>query len=32
MSTMKHDEFFRKHPVFTAGELAKHLSPGGEVG
>ncbi|NMD36141.1 MAG: transcriptional regulator, partial [Planctomycetes bacterium] len=29
---MKHDEFFRKHPVFTGEELAKHLSSHGEVG
>ncbi|MCX5859550.1 MAG: type IV toxin-antitoxin system AbiEi family antitoxin domain-containing protein [Proteobacteria bacterium] len=29
---MKHDEFFRKHPVFTGEELAKHLSSRGEVG
>jgi len=29
---MKHDEFFRKHPVFTGEELAKHLSTHGEVG
>ena len=29
---MKHDEFFRKHPVFTGGELAEHLSSRGEVG
>ena len=29
---MKHDEFFRKHPVFTGEELAKHLLSHGEVG
>lgn len=29
---MKHEEFFRKHLVFTAGELNKHLSTCGEVG
>lgn len=29
---MKHDEFFRKHPVFTGKELAAHLSSLGEVG
>jgi len=29
---MKHDEFFRKHPVFTGEELAKHLSSHAEVG
>ncbi len=29
---MKHDEFFRKHPVFTGEELAKHLSSHGGVG
>jgi len=29
---MKHDEFFRKHPVFTGEELANHLSSHGEVG
>lgn len=29
---MKHDAFFRKHPVFTGEELAKHLSSHGEVG
>jgi predicted transcriptional regulator of viral defense system len=32
MLAMKHDEFFRKHPVFTGEELAKHLSSHGEVG
>lgn len=29
---MKHDAFFRKHPVFTGEELRKHLSSHGEVG
>ena len=29
---MKHDAFFRKHPVFTGEELAKHLSTHSEVG
>lgn len=29
---MKHDQFFRKHPVFTGEELARHLSSHGEVG
>ena len=29
---MKHDEFFRKHPVFTGKELSGHLSSLGEVG
>lgn len=29
---MKHDNFFRKHPVFTGGELSKHLLSLGEVG
>jgi len=29
---VKHDEFFRKHPVFTGEELARHLSSHGEVG
>ena len=28
---MKHDEFFRKHPVFTGKELAGHLLSLGEV-
>jgi predicted transcriptional regulator of viral defense system len=32
MPKMKHDEFFRKHPVFTGDDLAKHLSSRGEVG
>ena len=29
---MKHDEFFRKNPVFTGDDLAKHLFSHGEVG
>jgi predicted transcriptional regulator of viral defense system len=29
---MKHGEFFRKHPVFTGEDLAKHLSSLGEIG
>lgn len=29
---MKHDEFFRKHQVFTGEDLAKHLSSYGAVG
>lgn len=29
---MKHEEFFRKHPVFAGEELASHLSSLGEVG
>ncbi len=29
---MKHDGFFRKHPVFTGEELADHLSSLGQVG
>jgi predicted transcriptional regulator of viral defense system len=29
---MKHDAFFRKHPVFSGKELGKHLSSRGEVG
>ena len=29
---MKHDEFFRKHPVFTGEELAAYLSSIGETG
>ncbi len=29
---MKHENFFRHHPVFTGEELAKHLSSHGEVG
>jgi predicted transcriptional regulator of viral defense system len=29
---MKHDDFFRKHPVFTGEELANHLSHHDELG
>ncbi len=29
---MKHEEFFRKHPVFTRKELDRHLSLKGEAG
>jgi predicted transcriptional regulator of viral defense system len=29
---MKHDGFFRRHPVFTGEEFAEHLSSYGEVG
>jgi hypothetical protein len=29
---MKHEVFFRKHPVFTGEELAEHLSTSGKVG
>jgi predicted transcriptional regulator of viral defense system len=29
---MKHEEFFRKHPVFTGAEMADYLSSYGEVG
>jgi predicted transcriptional regulator of viral defense system len=32
MSAMKHEEFFRKHPVFTGEEMADYLSSHGEVG
>lgn len=32
MPTIKHDVFFRRHPVFTGEELAQHLSSGGETG
>ena len=32
MPTIKHDTFFRRHPVFTGEELAEHLSTGGHVG
>ncbi len=32
MPTIKHDAFFRRHPVFTGEELAAHLSSGGETG
>ena len=29
---MKHDAFFRRHPVFRGEELADHLTAGGRVG
>ena len=29
---MKHEEFFRKHPIFTSAELAEHLSNNRKVG
>ena len=29
---MKHEGFFRRHPVFTGEELAVHLASRGEVG
>ena len=29
---MKHDKFFRKHPVFTGEELNEHLSAMGDIG
>ena len=32
MPKIKHDTFFRRHPVFTREELAEHLSAGGHVG
>jgi hypothetical protein len=32
MPQMKHDEFFRRHPVFTQAELAEHMSSAGDVG
>ena len=32
MPTIRHDSFFRRHPVFTREELAEHLSNGGHVG
>ena len=32
MPAVKHDAFFRRHPVFTGEELAEHLSSGGEKG
>ena len=32
MPAVKHDVFFRRHPVFTGEELAEHLSSGGEKG
>ena len=32
MPTVRHDAFFRQHPVFTGEELAEHLSSTGRVG
>ena len=32
MPTLRHDAFFRQHPVFTGEELAEHLSSSGRVG
>lgn len=32
MPSMKHDTFFRRHPVFTSEELSAHLSANGKVG
>jgi predicted transcriptional regulator of viral defense system len=32
MLAMKHEAFFRKHPVFTGAEMADYLSSYGEVG
>ena len=32
MSTLKHDVFFRNHPVFTGDEFTRHLSRGGHNG
>ncbi len=32
MPAVKHDEFFRRHPVFTGEELAAHLSARGGTG
>ena len=32
MPTIKHDAFFRRHPVFTGEELAEHLSAGDGTG
>lgn len=32
MTTLKHDVFFRSHPVFTGEEFAKHLSSSGREG
>jgi len=29
---MKHDTFFRKHPVFTSAELDSHLASLGDIG
>ena len=32
MPAIKHEAFFRRHPVFTGEELATHLSSSGEAG
>ena len=32
MPSIRHDTFFRRHPVFSGAELAAHLSAGGHVG
>ena len=32
MPAIKHEAFFRRHPVFTGEELAEHLSSNGEAG
>ena len=32
MPAVKHEEFFRKHPVFTTDELDAHLASRGSVG
>ena len=32
MPSLKHDTFFRRHPVFTSEELSEHLSANGKVG
>jgi predicted transcriptional regulator of viral defense system len=32
MPAIKHETFFRRHPVFTGEEFAGHLSSGGEAG
>lgn len=32
MPTVRHEAFFRRHPVFTAEELTEHLSSGDEKG
>lgn len=32
MPIVKHDAFFRQHPVFTKKELAEHLSTGRDIG
>lgn len=32
MPASKHDDFFRRHPVFTAEELTERLRGGGDVG